>query len=50
VEWRPNKIMDPGFTEALRGAVDAGVEAYAYVCDINLCTVSIKKRVPVNLD
>ena len=50
VEWRPNKVMDPEFTEAIRGAVDAGVEAYAYICDINLCTVSIKKRVPINLD
>ncbi len=50
VEWRPNKAMDPDFAEALRGAVEAGVEAYAYTCDINLCTVSIKNRVPVYLD
>lgn len=50
VEWRPNKAMDPDFTTALQGAVEAGVEAYAYTCDINLCTVSIKNRVPVNLN
>jgi sugar fermentation stimulation protein A len=49
-EWRPNEAMDPEFTEAIRGAVEAGVEAYAYTCDINLCTVSIKKRIPVVLD
>lgn len=49
-EWRPNKVMDPAFTEAIKGAVDAGVEAYAYICDINICSVSIKKRVPINLD
>ncbi len=49
-EWRPNKAMDPVFTESIRGAVDAGVEAYAYICDINLSTISLKKRVPVNLD
>lgn len=49
-EWRPNKAMDPEFTDAIKSAVDAGVEAYAYICDINLCTVSIKNRVPVVLD
>ena len=49
-EWRPNEKMDPEFAQALRNAVENGVEAYAYTCDINLCTVSIKNRVPVNLD
>lgn len=49
-EWRPNEKMDPEFTQALRNAVENGVEAYAYTCDINLETVSIQKRVPINLD
>jgi len=49
-EWRPNIEMDPEFTVALRNAVEQGVETYAYTCDINLDTVSIKKRVPINLD
>jgi len=49
-EWRPNEKMDPEFTNSLRKAVKKGVEAYAFVCDINLDTVSIKKRVPINLD
>jgi sugar fermentation stimulation protein A len=49
-EWRPNEEMDPEFTAALRNAVENGVEAYAFTCDINLNTVSIQKRVPINLD
>ena len=49
-EWRPNEKMDPEFARALRNAVENGVEAYAYTCDINLETVSILKRVPINLD
>ena len=49
-EWRPNAKMDPDFAEALRNAVKNGVEAYAYTCDINLETVSIMKRVSINLD
>lgn len=49
-EWRPNEKMDPNFTNSLRNAVEKGVEAYAFTCDINLDTVSIKKRVPINLD
>lgn len=49
-EWRPNEEMDPEFTTALRNAVENGVEAYAFTCDINLDTVSILKRVPINLD
>jgi sugar fermentation stimulation protein A len=49
-EWRPNEKMDPDFAQALRNAVENGVEAYAYTCDINLETVSIVKRVPINLD
>ena len=49
-EWRPNEEMDPEFTAALRNAVENGVEAYAFTCDINLDTVSILKRVPINLD
>jgi sugar fermentation stimulation protein A len=49
-EWRPNEEMDPEFTASLRNAVENGVEAYAFICDINLDTVSILKRVPINLD
>ena len=48
--WCPNEEMDPQFTAALRNAVENGVEAYAFSCDINLDMVSILKRVPINLD
>jgi len=50
LEWRPNKEMDPDFTESIRKAVQRGVEAYAYTCDIKLSRIEIKKRVPVNLE
>lgn len=49
-EWRPNEEMDPEFTAALRNAVENGVEAYAFTCDINLNMVSIQKQVPIKLD
>jgi len=49
-EWRPNEEMDQKFTASLRNAVENGVEVYSFICDINLDTVSILKRVPINLD
>ena len=49
-EWRPNTEMDPDFSESLRKAVENGVEAYAYTCNINLDGASIQKRVPVKLE
>jgi len=50
IEWRPNKEMDPLFTENIKKAVENGVEAYAFTCDISLRGVEIKKSVPVNLE
>jgi sugar fermentation stimulation protein A len=49
-EWRPNSEMDPDFTENLRKAVESGVEAYAYTCNISLEETSIQKRIPVKLE
>jgi sugar fermentation stimulation protein A len=49
-EWRPNKLMDPKFTENIRRAVQNGVEAYAYTCHISLEGTTITKRIPVNLE
>ena len=49
-EWRPNKEMDPVFTENLRKAIKNGVEAYAYTCEITLEETKIIKRIPVNLE
>jgi sugar fermentation stimulation protein A len=48
-EWRPNQQMDPEFTQNIRKAVQNGVEAYAYTCDINLKGLKILNRIPVNL-
>ncbi len=50
VEWRPNAIMDPVFTENIKNAVKNGVEAYAYTCRITLDETTIQKRVPVKLE
>jgi sugar fermentation stimulation protein A len=49
-EWRPNKPMDPNFTENIRKAVEKGVECYAYTCEINLNDAKIVRRIPVNLE
>ncbi|MCW4012896.1 MAG: DNA/RNA nuclease SfsA [Candidatus Bathyarchaeota archaeon] len=49
-EWRPHVEMDPLFTENLRKAVENGVEAYAYTCNITLEGTTIGRRVPVNLE
>jgi sugar fermentation stimulation protein A len=49
-EWRPNKKMDPDFTYALKQAVEKGVEAYAYTCNITLDDIQIRERVPINLE
>ncbi len=49
-KWRPNEEMAPEFTAALRNAVEQGVEAYTFTCDVNLDTVFIQKRVSINLD
>jgi sugar fermentation stimulation protein A len=49
-EWRPHVKMDPEFTQAIKNAVENGVEAYAYTCNITLEDTKITKRVPVNLE
>jgi sugar fermentation stimulation protein A len=49
-EWRPNKEMDPDFTHAIKKAIEKGVEAYAYTCNITLDDIQIRERIPVNLE
>ncbi|WP_342151296.1 DNA/RNA nuclease SfsA [Methylorubrum sp. SB2] len=39
--------IDPGFDRAFRGALDAGVEAYAYRCDVGVEGVVIAEGVPI---
>ena len=50
LEWRPNQKMDPKFAENLRKAVEEGVEAYAFICNITMEEVNIHKRIPINLE
>ena len=45
----PNRKSDPEFCEALLKASSQGVEIYAYTCKVNLRTIEIDKKVPVNL-
>jgi sugar fermentation stimulation protein A len=49
-EWRPNKLMDPYFTENIIKAEKKGVEVYAYTCEITLEGTEISKRIPINLE
>ena len=47
--FSPNYDADPDFGQALRMAVDAGVEAYAYGCHVSLSDVSLAGPLPVKL-
>jgi sugar fermentation stimulation protein A len=49
IEFRPNTDMDPDFADALRYAIEKGVEAYAYVSEVNFKGVELDKRVPIVL-
>lgn len=46
---QPNATIDPGFADALRAAVVAGVEAYAYACPFSLAGLTLGEEVPVEL-
>lgn len=48
-EFRPNDGTDPEFGEALRLAASMGVETYAYVSDVSLRGVEIRKKIPLRL-
>ena len=45
----PNDAADPAFGAALREAVAAGVEAYAYTCSVTRREVRLLDQVPVRL-
>lgn len=49
-EWKPNIKTDPDFTNAIKKAIENGVEAYAYTCNITLNDIEIRERVPINLE
>ncbi|HEX9915469.1 MAG TPA: DNA/RNA nuclease SfsA [Candidatus Bathyarchaeia archaeon] len=48
--FRPHREMDPGFRDALVAAASAGVQVYAYRCDVSLEGVRIAGRIPVSLE
>ena len=47
--FAPNVPADPRFGEAMRNAVSAGLEAYAYRCAVTRAGVDISDPVPVRL-
>ena len=48
-EFRPNKVMDPLFAEALRVAERAGVEVYAHISEVKLDGINLGESIPVIL-
>lgn len=47
--FRPNWEVDPRFSEALRKAVERGVEAYAYTTRVSPSSVELHRRLPIEL-
>ncbi|MCE2465395.1 MAG: DNA/RNA nuclease SfsA [Dehalococcoidia bacterium] len=45
----PNDESDPDFGAALRGAIEMGVEAYAFRCSVSTDEVTISSQIPVVL-
>lgn len=41
--------MDPKFAAALSDSVEAGVEVWAWRCDVGLDRISLDAEVPVNI-
>jgi sugar fermentation stimulation protein A len=46
---RPNESTDPNFAYALRDAMDNGVEAYAYLTDVQLSSITLDGSIPITL-
>jgi len=47
--FRPNRVADPSFAQALSKAVEAGVEAYAYLASWRGREIRIARRLPAEL-
>lgn len=45
---RPHHTIDPDFAAALAEATVAGVEAYAYACQVTLTSIEVVRSIPVN--
>lgn len=48
--FKPNAAADSDFAQALKAASCAGVDIYAYNCEVNLREIRIADRVPVEVD
>lgn len=46
--FKPNKITDPSFANALENAKKIGLEVYAYNCLVTLYEILLNERLPVN--
>ena len=46
---RPHDEADPNFGAALRESVAAGVEAFAYACQVTETGITLDRRLPVLL-
>jgi len=45
--FSPNRSADPEFWETMDQAIDAGVEAYAFRCCVNMSSVAIQRQIPI---
>ncbi len=49
VRFKPFEAVDPDFAETLRQVHQAGVEVYAFRCDVCLSEIEIAENIPVDL-
>jgi sugar fermentation stimulation protein A len=47
--FAPHDAADPAFGKALRSAVDAGVDLYAWTCRVSKASIALAARIPVEL-
>ncbi len=48
--FAPYDAADPDFGRSLRAAADAGVDLYAWTCRVSKASITMAKRIPVDLD
>ncbi|MHB9105601.1 MAG: DNA/RNA nuclease SfsA [Armatimonadota bacterium] len=48
--FTPNRALDPAFALALEDAARRGVEIYAYCCRVEPGSISIERRIPVEMN
>ncbi len=50
VEFRPAKTIDPLYSETLRQAVQAGVEAIVYIAEVSTEEIKLVQSIPVSIE